>query len=107
MPSKDELELLIAGERPVGEFLFDEENQCFTTDTEVIYEIIEAAENVFCSGEYIYFGGYAYSMEDHEKKTWFGPLEAVAEQVAQDYIDENHFMDFPVIYTSFRVELVV
>ena len=106
MLSKDELELLIAQERPVGEFLFDEEKQCFTTDAQVIYELVEIDDYVFRSGEYIYFGGYEYSIEEPEKKTCFGSLEEVEEQIAQEYHEENHFMRFPVLYTNFRTELV-
>ncbi len=105
MLSKDELELLIAEERPVGDFLFDEQKQCFTTDVEVVYQIIEIDENTFCSGEFIYFGGYDYMIEEHEKKTCFGTFGEVEEQLAQEYNDENQFMDFPVIYTNFRAEL--
>ena len=107
MLSKDELELLIAQEREVGEFLFDEENQRFTTGAEVIYEIEEIDEHVYRSGEYIYFGGYEYVIEEHERKTFSGPLEEVEEQIAQEYNDENSFMGYPVIYTNFRTELVV
>ncbi len=106
MLSKDELELLIAEDRPVGDFLFDEQKRCFTTDVEVVYQIIEIGENTFRSGEFIYFGGYDYMMEEHEKKTCHGTFGEVEEQLAQEYNDENSFMDIPVIYTNFRVELV-
>lgn len=106
MLSKEELEVQIAGERPVGEFLFDEQRQCFTTDAEVVCELVELDVNVYRSGEFIYFGGYEYSMEEHEKKTLFGTFDEVEEQLAQEYIEENRFMGYPVIYTNFRATLV-
>ena len=106
MLNKDELEQRIAEERPVGEFLFDEEKECFTTDVEVVYELVEIDANMYSSGEFIYFGGYDYSIEEHERKTWEGPLEEVEERVSQEYNEENSFMGYPVLYVNFRTELV-
>lgn len=104
--NKDDLELLIAEERPVGDFLFDERKQCFTTDAEVVYQLIKLAENTFHSGEFIYFGGYDYTMDEYEKKTYYGTFEEVEKQLFQEYCEENAFMGYPVIYTHFRAEIV-
>lgn len=106
MLSKDQLEQLIAQDREVGDFVFEEQNQCFTTDAEVLYELIELDQTTFCSGEFIYFDGYEYSMEEGEKKIYTGSLAEVAEQIAAEYVEENHFMGYPVIYTNFQVQLV-
>lgn len=55
--NKDELEYLIAEERPVGEFLFDEEKLCFTTGVEVIYELIEIQKTFFVQGNIFTLAG--------------------------------------------------
>lgn len=101
--NKQKLETLISEERTIGNYLFDEEKQCFLGDAETVLYITKVAENRYKSVCY-FFDGYEIYLDEGDVEFYDGN-EALCKQKAIDSFNQGKFMGYPIIFTDITCNL--
>ena len=104
--SKSQLEELISREKTLGNYVFDESEQCFYGDAEVELYISKLNDTKYRS-ELFYFDGYEVYLEDEQKDFFEGDFETAKQKAIDSYNSRGEtFMDYPVIYTHVTCHLL-
>ncbi len=106
---KEELEKLIAEKWTLGNYIFDEEKQCFFGDTEVGLCLKQIEDNKYMSCESYFFDGYEVGISDEEaeKLVFYGTEDVVSEKAIEEFNSEpDIFLGYPIFYTNVSVEFV-
>ncbi len=99
MPSKTELEALIAQKWTLGNFIFDEVRQCFLGDMETVLYITGVAENIYRL-VYISFDGYEVWADGEHETLYRGSEQEVKRRVVKDRRGAEEFMDYPIVFSN-------
>lgn len=97
---KRNLEELISQKMTLGNYIFDEKENCFFGDAEIELYISKIEENKYQS-ELYYFDGYEIYIEDEQKMTFEGNFEIAKKQAIESFNSrKNKFMNFPIFYKN-------
>ena len=102
--NKKELEELISRKKTLGNYIFDEEKQCFFGDTETELCIKEVTENKYKSICY-FFDGYEIGLNEDEVEFYEGTEDEAKQMAIKSFNEGDKFMGYPVIYTNVTCEL--
>jgi len=103
--TKNELEALISQKKTLGKYLFDEEQQIFISDVEVVLGIQKIKEKLY-SAEYYFFDGYEIWLSDGQKRLFEGEETQAKESAILSWnAKPEKFMEYPIIYTNVKCEI--
>ncbi|WP_375562604.1 hypothetical protein ACE193_08670 [Bernardetia sp. OM2101] len=104
--SKQELEELISKTKTLGVYIFDEENQRFTSDVEIGLVIRKVEENLYKASSY-FFDGYEVWVEDEINLFFDGNEEEAMQKSIKSWneYEPEFFMNYPIIYTNVVCEI--
>ena len=100
---KGELEELISQERTIGNYIFNEQNNCSSGDLGTVLYITKIAENRFKS-VCCFFDGYEVYVDEDKEEVYDGD-EKTAKQKAIDSFNKGTFMGYPIIFTNITCNL--
>jgi len=103
--TKNELEALISQKKTIGIYLFDEEQQIFTSDVEIVLGIQKIEEKLY-RAEYYFFDGYEAWLRDDQKLLFEGEEAQAKEKAVSSWNEKPEmFMEYPIIYTNVKCEI--
>lgn len=100
---KHKLEELIALEKSLGKYYFDESEQCFITDVEVVVYLTKEADEKYRVVCY-FIDGYEVGVEADESEHFTGD-EAIAMQQAIASFSQESFLNYPIVYSNITCNL--
>lgn len=103
IPDKHKLEELIAQEKSLGEYYFDESEQCFITDVEVVLYLMKEADEKYRLVCY-FINGYEVGIEADESERFTGD-ETTAMQQAIAAFSQKSFLNYPIVYSNITCNL--
>ncbi|MCL2322769.1 MAG: hypothetical protein FWC47_11785 [Oscillospiraceae bacterium] len=106
---KEELEYLINEVKTLGNYIFNEDEECFFADAEVVICLKEIEDGKYISSGSYFFDGYEIGLSDDEaeKLVFFGNEDYVREKVLEQYsLEPEMFMNYPIIYQNVFVKFV-
>ncbi|WP_424951643.1 hypothetical protein [Deinococcus sp.] len=99
MPSKTELEALIAQKWTLGNFIFDEVRQCFLGNMEIVLYIARIAEETYrLVGTF--FGGYEVWEDEEHETPYRGAEQEVKQKVVEARRMGEEFMGYPIVFSG-------
>ncbi|XZF15633.1 hypothetical protein ACTHGU_05810 [Chitinophagaceae bacterium MMS25-I14] len=103
---KQKLEELIKQKKTIGNYIFDEQKQCFLGDAETELCISKVAEDKYKSVCY-YFDGYEIFLEDKDVEYYDGNEETAKQKAIESFNRQPEmFMGYPILYTNVTCELI-
>ncbi|OJJ21464.1 hypothetical protein BKI52_13020 [marine bacterium AO1-C] len=103
--TKNELETLISQKKTLGQYVFDEAQQIFTSDVEITLGIQEIEEKLY-RAEYYFFDGYEVWLNDDQKLFFKGEEAQAKEKAILSWNEKPEtFMEYPIIYTNVACEI--
>lgn len=100
--SKKELDKLVSEKYTLGEYYFDEKEQCFFGNMDVELYVREIETDKYKACEYYYCDGYECGVDEEEqnKIIFSGSKENVRNICIEKFNTGNIFMGFPVFETN-------
>ncbi len=100
---KKEMEELISKEKTLGRYVFDESNNAFLADAEIVIYITQVNVGKYRTVCY-FFDGYEIYLDENEVEYFEGDEEA-AKAMAIRSFQQDTFMGFPISYSNIVCQL--